>query len=43
MQQASREFIGTTLGSRRDAQPADPKVFAVAAVDACEQAFGIIY
>jgi hypothetical protein len=41
MQQASREFIGTTLGSRRNAGPADRKVFAATTVNTGEQGFGI--
>lgn len=41
MQQASREFIGTTLGSRRDAGPADRKVFAATTVNTGEQGYGI--
>ena len=43
MWQARGEFFGTTLGSRPDAKPADPELFAVTAVKAREQAFGIIY
>jgi hypothetical protein len=43
MRQARREFIATTIGSRHDANPADPELFTVAAENAREQAFNIIY